>query len=56
MLRAWGERVGGTLVPGRCLVAARSVHVDDCLVLDPGCNRKRAIVPLLDLADMRKSP
>lgn len=43
---AFAAFVGDRLGPVHCLVVERSDHVGDCQILDLGCNRRTATVPL----------
>jgi len=53
VLMAWYVPVGGTLEPEHCVGAARNGRVDGYLALDPGCSRKRVIVPLQERVGMQ---
>jgi hypothetical protein len=53
--KAWAAFVGGTQGPACCWDAVRSAHVGDCQSLDPGCSKRRAIVPSSEGVGM-KSP
>jgi hypothetical protein len=53
--KASGTSVGGRLVPEYCLAAERNVHVGGCPAWDPGCSKRKVMVPLSGGMDM-KSP
>ena len=43
----------GTLAPGYCLAAGKSVRVDGCRALGLGCSRRRVTVPWIGGVRMR---